>query len=199
MIALMWKAGSKFLGDKGPSIAIMMFLFFTSGILFWPHGLSVNMAVGQEQEAIRYEKIRASYSEDAAALMQTNGELFTKSLSILDNKKYYCLMLQHLGAGKVAVSRPAALPRYESLCGIFTDAAAMVDTYADRLSGWNRFYPELYEFIHLNKGTEQRIGPFLTLEECAEIAQRLASLGEQTTGCLPYEEPQRASLYPHHV
>ncbi|WP_104202537.1 hypothetical protein [Billgrantia saliphila] len=199
MIALTWKAGSKFLSDKGPSIAIVVFLLFASGILFWPHGLTVNMAVGKEPEAIRYEKVSTSYSEDAADLMRVNGELFTKSLSILDNQKYYCLMQHHLGTGEAAVSRPSALPRYERLCGIFTDAAAMVDTYADRLNGWSRFHPELYEFIYLDKAAEQRIGPFLTLEECAEIAQRLASLGERTTGCLPYDESQRVSLYPQRV
>ncbi|WP_111412574.1 hypothetical protein [Billgrantia lactosivorans] len=192
MITLTRKAGSEFLGEKGPTIAIVSILAFMAWILFWPHGLNTDMAVGQEPETTRYEEQSGAYSEDAAELMRISHELFTRSLSILDNKKYYCLMLTHLDESEATGSRSFTLSRYENLCGIFSDAAALVDTYADRLREQTRLQPGLYEFAFHARGQEQRIGPFLSVEECSQISARLMQLGEQVFPCLPYEE----SRYP---
>ncbi|MCE8019490.1 hypothetical protein HOP51_05045 [Halomonas sp. MCCC 1A11036] len=186
MIRLTWKAGSKFLDDKGPGFAIMLFVAFMSWILFWPHGLSMNMAAGMGPEAIRYEKVSTSYSQNAAELMRSNEEVFSRSLSILDTKKYHCLLTEFLSRGEQEGSQSASLARYETLCGIFTDAAAMVDTYAERLGGGGGYYPELHEFTLHTQGRERAIGPFLTQGECIKIANRLARAGEHTSHCLPY-------------
>lgn len=185
MITLTRKAGSEFLGQKGPTIAIVSILAFMAWILLWPLGPNIDMAVGQEPETTRYEE-SATYSADAAELMRISHELFTRSLSILDNKKYYCLMRTHLDESEVTDTRSFALSRYERLCGIFSDAAALVDTYADRLRDQTRFQPGFYEFAFHAKGQEQRIGPFLSVEECSQITARLMQLGEQVFPCLPY-------------
>jgi hypothetical protein len=198
MIRLTWKAGSEFLDEKGPSVAIMLFMSFMSWILFWPHGLNVSMAIGKEPEAVKYEKVKTAYSENAAELMRLDEDIFSRSLSILDTKKYYCLLTEYFDTGYEGGLQPAALLRYESLCDVFADAAAMVDTYADRLNGWGGFYPELHEFTLHSRGKEQRVGPFLTQAECIEIADRLASLGEHASSCAPFghspTQPYRTAL-----
>ncbi|MGQ4877630.1 hypothetical protein ACOJCM_03540 [Billgrantia sp. LNSP4103-1] len=194
MIRLTWKAGSEFLEEKGPSVAIVLFMTFMSWILFWPHGLNISMAIGKEPEAIKYEKVRTSYSKNAAELMRYNEDIFSRSLSILDTKKYYCLLTEYFDTGYEGGLQPAALLRYESLCEVFSDAAALVDTYADRLNGWSGFYPELHEFTWHGRSEEQRIGPFLTQAECIEIADRLARLGEHASSCGPYGHASTESL-----
>ncbi|QOR38224.1 hypothetical protein HNO52_06640 [Billgrantia diversa] len=191
MIALTRKAGSEFLGKKGPTIAIVSILTFMAWILLWPQGLNIDKAVGQEPETTRYEE-SATYSSDATELMRISHELFTRSLSILDNKKYYCLMRTHLDGSEMTDTRSFTLSRYERLCGIFSDAAALVDTYADRLRDHARFRPGFYEFAFHAGGQEQRIGPFLSVEECSRITARLMQLGEQVFPCLPYAK----SRYP---
>lgn len=50
MIRLTWKAGSELLEEKGPIVAIVSFMTFMSWMLFWPHGMSVSSAIGQEPE-----------------------------------------------------------------------------------------------------------------------------------------------------
>lgn len=188
MIRLTWKAGSELINEKGPGIGITLFMAFMSWVLLWPNGLSVSMAIGKEPEAIRYEKIKSSYSRNAAELMRYNEDIFSRSLSILDTKKYYCLLTEYFDAGYNGGLRPATLGRYASLCEVFSDAVAMVDTYADRLNGWGGFYPELHGFTLRSRGQEQRIGPFLTQAECIEIAGRLARLGEHASNCGPYDQ-----------
>ncbi|MCC5884336.1 MAG: hypothetical protein JJU25_17100 [Halomonas sp.] len=186
MIKLTWKAGSKFLDEKGPGIAVVLFMTFMSWILFWPHGLSVNMAVGNEPETIKYEKIKASYSQNAAELMRLDEGIFFRTLSILDKQKYYCLLTDFFDAESEQGLRTEEVLRYESLCEVFTDAAGMVDTYVDRLNGWAGFYPELHEFTLHAMGRQQLIGPFLTQAECVEITDRLLRLGEHASNCEPY-------------
>lgn len=191
-----WKSGSRFLDEKGPGFAILLFMAFMSAILFWPHGLNVNMAEGKEPEVVRFEKIRTSYSESAAELMRFNEDMFSRSLSILDAQRYYCLMREHLAEEQARVLRSKTLSRYQALCEIFSDAAAMVDTYAERLDRWGSYYPELHEFSLYSRGRERPIGPFLTQGECIEIAVRLARVDEHTSNCMPYGQSHQASLMP---
>jgi hypothetical protein len=184
MIALTWKAGSKLLDEKAPCIAILLFLTFMSWVLFWPYIQSDNVAVRKEPEVIRYEKIKSLYSEGAADLMRYNEEIFIHSLSILDTKKYYCLMEYYFSS--LDESRTAAVLRYASLCDIFTEASTMVDSYAERLHGWGGQYPELHGFTLHVRGKEREIGPFLMLEECHRVTGRLRGQGEEVSDCMPY-------------
>ncbi|MBA2780180.1 hypothetical protein [Billgrantia kenyensis] len=186
MVVLTWKAGSKFLDEKGPAIAVFLFLTFMSWILFWPGGVNNNMVVGKESEGLKYKKIKASYSESAADLMRYNEEIFSHSLSILDTKKYYCLMAYYFSSDHAGSAPPTAVLRYESLCDIFSEAAAMVDSYAERLNGWGGFYPELHGFTLQARGKEREIGPFLTFEECLRVTGRLRGQGEEVSNCMPY-------------
>ncbi|MFQ3786760.1 hypothetical protein [Halomonas sp. A29] len=190
MIRLTWKLGLKFLDAKGPSFAIMLLVSFMVWILFRPYAGGVNMASGKEVEDIRYQKISVSYSQSTAELMLYDEELFSHSLSILDTKKYYCLMTEYLDREQEERLRSATLVHYEILCGIFSDAAAMVDTYADRLGGWEDSSMELHEFTFYTRSRERSIGPFLTQGECIEIADRLVQAGERISCCMPYGQAQ---------
>ncbi|MGR2739055.1 hypothetical protein ACUY1T_11470 [Billgrantia sp. Q4P2] len=193
MIRLTWKLGSKFLDDKGPGFAITLLLLFMAWILFWPHWVGINAASGEEVEDVGYEKVSAYYSKSAAELMRYDEDIFSRSLSILDTKKYYCLMTEYLDREQEVRLRPATLDHYETLCSIFSDAAAMVDTYAQRLDDWGEFHPELHELMLHARGRERTIGPFLTQGECIEIADRLSRAGEHTSHCMSYGQAQRTS------
>ncbi|MCE8039657.1 MAG: hypothetical protein ACXIU5_13505 [Halomonadaceae bacterium] len=195
MIRLIWKAGSKLLEENGPIVAIVSFISFMSWMLFWPHGVSMSAAVGQEPEMTMYEKIKSSYSAQAAELLRVDEDVFLRSLSILDAQRFYCLLAEHFGDEGKSSLRPSYLLRYEALCNVFADAASMVDTYADRLSGGGGFYPKLHEFMFHSQKKEQVMGPFLTQEECVEIAERLIRLGERVSRCNPYGMSRSPTLY----
>ena len=195
MIRLTGKAGSKFFEEKGPVVAIVSFMTFMSWMLFWPHGMSVSSAIGQEPEITKYEKIKNSDSVQVADLLRIDEDIFSRSLSILDTQRFYFLLSEHFGMEESRSLRPSSLLRYEALCEVFADAASMVDTYADRLNGGSGFYPELHEFKFHSREKEHVIGPFLSAEECVEIVERLLRLGEHASRCSSYGVSGKPILY----
>ena len=161
--------------------------------LFWPHGDAMNIAVGKEPDSTRYDVVKASYSEGAAELMVLNEYLYSQSLSILENHKLHCLMTEHLRSDESQMKPDFNMAsRHEALCNIFGEAAAMVDTYAARLSVEDDLPVAFFKFGLYQRGEEKDVGPFLDQVECANVAARLLQLGERVETCKPYE----AWLYP---
>ncbi|MCE8015896.1 hypothetical protein HOP62_07390 [Halomonas sp. MCCC 1A17488] len=195
MIELMWKAGSKFLDDMGPGVAIALFAIFMSWVLSWPHGQGLAMDTADvEPEAMRYESAHTTDSRGAAELMHLEGDDLARYPSTLDMQRYYCLLIERLSSGQREQTAPVSVSRYATLCDIFTDAARRVDVYADRLDGQGGFHPEPHGFMLHRQGTVQAVGPFHAQGECSEIAARLALIGEQPSRCKPYAEIRQASL-----
>ncbi|MFW3613857.1 hypothetical protein [Billgrantia antri] len=196
MVKLTWKAGSRFLDDKGPSIAIALFAIFMSWVLFWPHGhgLGMNTAVGMEPEAAGHEQAPDLVSYGAAERMHLEGDTMARYPSTLDTQKHYCLLIEHLSSGQQAQTTSVSMSRYATLCDIFTDAARMVGAYDDRLDGRGQFHSEPHGFTLHRQGTIQPVGPFHAHGECSEIAARLALVGEQPSRCMPYAEIRQAAL-----
>ncbi|MBW6392412.1 hypothetical protein [Billgrantia antri] len=194
MITLTWKAGSRFLDDKGPSIAIALFAIFMSWVLFWPYGhdLGMSTAVGMEPATAGHEQAPVPVSYGAAERMRLEGDTLAHHPSILDTQNHYCLLLEHLSSGQL---EQASVPvsRYATLCDIFTDAARMVGAYDDRLDD-RRFLTEPHGFTLHTQGTIQPVGPFYAHGECSEIAARLALMGERPSRCMPYAEIRQSAL-----
>ncbi|MDX5376035.1 MAG: hypothetical protein LPK08_00735 [Halomonas sp.] len=194
MIELTWKAGSRFLDDKGPSIAIALFAIFMSWVLFWPHGhgLGMNTAVGMEPETGGHEQASVPVAYGAAERMHLEGDTLAHYPSTLDTQNPYCLLIEHLSSGQLEQAS-VSVSRYATLCDIFTDAARMVGAY-DRLDDRERFLTEPHGFTLYTQGTIQPVGPFHAHGECSEIAARLALVGEQPSRCMPYAEIRQAAL-----
>ncbi|WP_104202536.1 hypothetical protein [Billgrantia saliphila] len=172
------------------SIMIMLAAFsvLMSWMLIWPEEWERSSFKEYQVEASEYDRIERLYSDGIAELMRRHPYFYERSLSLLQQYKVNCFMAEYAQAREREELNLALKVRRENLCDVFADAAAMVDTYPDRLGALEGGRPALLHFTFLEGEEEKAIGPFLSLEECSMIAARLAQLGERVTSCQPYEE-----------
>ncbi len=180
------------LSDLFYRYSIMVILAAFSVLMSWmllgPEEWEGGALEKHQVEVSEYERTERLYSDGVAELMRDYPYFYKRSLSLLQQYKVNCFMAEYAQAREGEELDLALKVRRENLCDVFADAAAMVDTYSDRLGALEEGRPALLHFSFLEGGEETSIGPFLSLEECSMIAAQLARLGEQITSCQPYEE-----------